>query len=361
MLSVFGHKIVAGLLAALLLYGAAPAIATDQLPAAPVPVALLLPLHSSTFGKFAEYVRQGVFAAAKADPRARLAITTYSMPDDPQSALAAYERALAQGSRLIIGPLTRDSVALIAQRAQSVVPVLALNALERNVPLPENLYAFSLQVEMEAQQIARMVFADGRRSALTVADGSLQSRRLQTAFGEEFARLGGRVAAQFAYSTSTADLLAMRESAGSGQADSVFLALDAPRARLVRPYVDAGAQIYATSQVLSGPVERLRDAELNGIRFVDMPWLLQPDHPAVMVYARQESPAPIASDLERLYAFGIDAYRIAADLMGDARIARETLDGVTGQISMTAGRYFVRELTPAQFADGRPVPVSVRH
>ena len=348
------------MLAALLLYGAAPAIATDRAAPSPIPVALLLPLQSPTFGRFADFVRQGVFAAAKSDPRAPLAITVYSTTDDPRSALAAYERALAQGSRLIIGPLTRDSVALIAQRVPAGVPVLALNGLEKSAPLPENLYAFSLQVEMEAQQIARMIFADGRRSALTVADGSLQSRRLQAAFGEEFGRLGGRIASQSSYSTSTADLLALRESANSGQADSVFLALDAVRARLVRPYVDAGAQIYATSQVFSGPVERLRDAELNGVRFVDMPWLLQPDHPAVMVYARHEGPAPVANDLERLYAFGIDAYRIAVDLMGDARIARESLDGVTGQISMTAGRYFVRELTPAQFADGRPAPVSVR-
>lgn len=360
MSSVFGHKVVAGVLAALLLYGAAPAIATDRLPPSSAPVALLLPLQSSAFARFADAVRQGVLAAAKADTRSPLAITVYSTADDPRSALAAYERALAQGSRLIIGPLRRDSVALIAQHIQPGVPVLALNGLEKNAPLPENVYAFSLQVEMEAQQIARMVFADGRRSALTLADGSLQSRRQQAAFAEEFARLGGAVAAQ-PFSSTTADLLALRESANSGQADAVFLALDATRARLVRPYVDGRVQIYATSQVFSGPVERLRDAELNGVRFVDMPWLLQPDHPAVMVYAREEKSAPVASDLERLYAFGIDAYRIAADLLGESRIGREALDGVTGEITVTSGRYFVRELTPAQFADGQPVPVTVRH
>ena len=349
------------MLAALLLYGAPPAIATERLPHSALPVALLLPLQSPTFGPFADFVRQGVLAAAKSDPRAQLAITIYSTADDPNSALAAYERALAQGSRLIIGPLTRDSVSLIARRVQPNVPVLALNGLEKNAPLPQSVYAFSLQVEMEAQQIARMIFADGRRSTLTVVDSSLQARRLLAAFGEEFTRLGGKLIAQFAYSTAAADLLALREAAAGGQIDSVFLALDAPRARLICPYVDGGAQIYATSQVFSGPVERFRDAELNGVRFADMPWLLQPDHPAVMVYAREEATAPIASDQERLYAFGIDAYRIAADLLGDARIARESLDGVTGRISMTPGRYFVRELTPAQFADGRPQPVTVRH
>ena len=359
MSSVFAHRFVAAMLAASLLYGPPHAIATEQTVHAGIPVALLLPLQSPTFGKFAEFVRQGVLAAARSDARANLAISVFSTTDDPNAALAAYERALAQGARLVIGPLTRDSVATIARRIQPGVPVLALNALEKNVPLPQSLYAFSLQVEMEAQQIARMVFADGRRNALTVADASMQARRIHTAFEEEFVRLGGRVAAQFAYSASTPDLAALREAAGSGQFDAVFLMLDAPRARLVRPYVDGPLQIYAISQVFDGPQERLRDAELNGVRFLDMPWLLQPDHPAVMVYQRPE--APTASDSERLYAFGIDAYRIAADLLGEGRIAREPLDGVTGLISMTRERYFMRELTPAQYADGRPVPIVVRH
>ena len=361
MLSVVGHQIVAAMLAALLLYGAMPAIATDSAPRAGVPVALLLPLQSGSLGKFADFVRQGVLAAAKSDARIQLAINVYATTDDPNSALAAYESALAQGNRLVIGPLTRDSVALLAQRMQPGVPVLALNALERNVALPESFYAFSLQVEMEAQQIARMMFADGRRSTLTVADGSSHARRVQTAFAEEFVLLGGRLTAQFAYSSSMPDLLALRESVASGHVDSILLVLDAPRARLVRPYVDGPVQIYATSQVFSGPGERLRDVELNGVRFVDMPWLLQPDHPAVMVYPRLETPAPIASDSERLFAFGIDAYRIAVDLLGESRIAREPLDGVTGHISMTRGRYFIRELMPAQFADGRPLPITVRH
>lgn len=349
------------MLAALVLYGAAPAIATEGAASSASPVALLLPLQSPTLGKFADFVRQGVLAAAKSDAHAPLTINVYATAGDPDSAIAAYDRALAQGNRLIIGPLTRDGVAGVIQRVQPGVPVLALNAPAREAVLPPNVYVFSLQVEAEARQIARMVFADGRRSALTVADGSLQAKRFQNAFVEELTRLGGHVVAQFAYSTAMADLAALRESANSGNTDAVLLVLDAPRARLVRPYVDGPAQVYATSQVLNGPVDQLRDVELNGVRILDMPWLLQPDHPAVMVYARADMASPVASDSERLYAFGVDAYRIAADLLRDSRIAREPLDGITGTISITPQRQFVRELTPAQFADGRPVPLAVRH
>src|SRR5262245_50968627 len=101
MLSVIGHGIVAGVLAALLLlYGPMPAVATEQPPRSGIPVALLLPLQSPAFGKLADFVRQGVIAAAKSDPRAQLAINVYATTDNPNATFAAYERALAEGNRL---------------------------------------------------------------------------------------------------------------------------------------------------------------------------------------------------------------------------------------------------------------------
>jgi len=346
---------------AALLYGAAPAIASDSATQTAVPVALLLPLESAAFGRLADSVRQGVLAAARVDPSAQLAITVYATEDDPDSVVAAYEQALAHGNRLVIGPLTRNGASRIAQNMQPGTPVLALNSPDTVAPMPENLYAFSLNVEVEGRQVARMAFANGYRSAVTVNDSAPLARRVQAAFADEFVRQGGRLIAQFAYSNAAADLLALRETATSGHADAIFLALDAAQARLIQPYVNGAAQVYAASQVFSGSVERLRDVDLNGVRFVDMPWLLQPDHPAVMVYARPGVPQPIAGDSERLYAFGIDAYRIAADLTHESRVSHEPLDGVTGRIVMTRDRHFVRELTPAQFADGRPLPMATRH
>jgi outer membrane PBP1 activator LpoA protein len=112
--------------------------------------------------------------------------------------------------------------------------------------------------------------------------------------------------------------------------------------------------------VLQGAPDPLRDAELNGVRFVAMPWLLQPDHPAVMVYAGVGSVSPAATDLERLYAFGIDAYRLAVAFVNGTDLAQEPLDGVTGRIWLGQDRHFVRELVPAQFVDGRAVPLATQ-
>jgi hypothetical protein len=61
-------------------------------------------------------------------------------------------------------------------------------------------------------------------------------------------------------------------------------------------------------------------------------------------------------DQERLYAFGIDAFRLAMHLLrGDAR--RTALDGVTGRITLEPGNAFERTLTPAEVDGGHVIPL----
>ena len=118
----------------------------------------------------------------------------------------------------------------------------------------------------------------------------------------------------------------------------------------MRPNLANTLTIYATSQVNAGQ-GALAARELNQVRFVDMPWLLLPDHPAVMVYPRPQFGGAI--DFDRLYALGIDAFRIGLELLQQNR--DPALDGVTGRIRLTRDQQFVRELIAAQYLDGRTV------
>lgn len=345
---------------ATLLYGV-PFGASSQAPAPERPrIALLLPLSSTAFGRAADSVRQGFLNAAQLDPAEKFDIAVYSTTDDPANIVAGYEQAIAESARLVVGPLTRNGISAVALRIRPGTPVLALNVPENDVALPEGVYAFSLQLEADARQVARMAYDEGRRSALVLSDTLPLARRIQKAFTEEFTRLGGRIAADFVFRSNTADLVALREATTSGQSDMAFLCVDHKRARIARAYIDNRVAIYGTSQLLEGSPDRMRDAELNGIRFVAMPWLLQADHPAVMTYTRTPNSLPAATDFERLYAFGIDAYRIAADLLRSGEIARTPLDGVTGRISLGAERLFARELTGAQYVDGQPAALMSR-
>jgi outer membrane PBP1 activator LpoA protein len=104
-------------------------------------------------------------------------------------------------------------------------------------------------------------------------------------------------------------------------------------------------------QHLGGAEAALLAPDLEGVRFVDMPWLLEPDHPAVAVFPRSEQ--PLTGELQRLYALGIDAYRLAVDWLQGRRAFE--LDGVTGQLRIDRARSARVERRPsfAVFRGGR--------
>ena len=300
-------------------------------------IALLLPVDSSTFRLHAEAVRDGFLAASKAT-RNPLLIRVYPVGDDPKLTAASYRQAAQTGARLVVGPLIRSGVTAIAQ-GDVTVPTLALNVPDGPVPNRPNLYVLSLQIEAEARQAARLAIRDGKRAAYIVAGDSPLLKRLQAAFIDEFTKLGGKPVAEFAYNASPAELTRLKQAVALRVADMAFLALDARQARTVRPYLDP-IRVYASSQINTGADGLAASIDLAGVTLLDMPWLLQRDHPAVMVYPRADFKGE--SDLERLYALGIDAWRIGQALL--ARQADLSLDGVTGKLTPGTDRHFTREL-----------------
>jgi outer membrane PBP1 activator LpoA protein len=350
------HRFSAVLLVSLLLYGPGCLLATRAASGAETAdraphVALLLPLDSASFARHADAVRQGFLAAAKIQGKTALPIRVYSVDDDPPHVIAAYQRAVESGAQLVVGPLTRDGVSALAASGLVSVPTLALNAPELRAERPRRLYDIGLAVEPEARQVARLARDEGRRAALVIVDDAPLSRRMQQAFRAEFEANGGSLVAEVAYQGGAPDSL--REWQEAAGADMVFLAVDAAKARMLRPYLAGTLALYATSQINAAPGDTLAAYDLNQVRFVDMPWFLEPDHPAVMIYPR---PAPgLAIDLERLYALGIDAFRVGFWLMAPA--PDPFIDGVTGRLHLGPGRQFVRELPEARFVDGKTAVV----
>jgi len=331
---------------------AAPA-PTPLPPHVPGPhLALILPLASKAFAQHALAVKDGFLAAARAQGGTALPVNIYAVGDDPQQSVETYIAALGAGARVVVGPLTRNGVTALAESATVMVPTLALNVPERSIPAVPEFYMLSLHAESEARQVAQLAWRDGRRTTLTVLGETQLLRRIHHAFVEEFTRLGGTVLAPLPFTTDPEGLVRIKKAADAAidteTADMVFMALDLSRARLVRPYLST-LPIYATSQVHPGSAGPLVAFDLADVRFLDMPWLLQPDHPLVMVYPRPGYDESI--ELSRFYALGIDAFRIAMVLLGGRPGA--AFDGVTGQLSLGQDAQFVRALTAAQFSDGR--------
>lgn len=144
----------------------------------------------------------------------------------------------------------------------------------------------------------------------------------------------------------------------------LFAALDAWQARQLRESVGRQVPLYGTSQL--NPIA-LQDQKienglegLDGVRLVDIPWQLQADHPAVMIYPRPDAQddARRSADLARLYALGIDAFRVAREIASRQMDFR--LDGVTGKLTVrmnAAESYFERVTQRAEYRDGTAMPL----
>jgi outer membrane PBP1 activator LpoA protein len=145
------------------------------------------------------------------------------------------------------------------------------------VPTNPKLFTLALNVEVEARQIARLMRDDGRTNPLIIADGEVLSSRLKQAFADEW-RSQGKDAPQLEDNGQSLSELAQAAS----KADAVFLAVEPAEAARLKPALPPDLPVYATSQIST----RSPDKQLAGVRFIDMPWFLMPQHPAVKRFAR---------------------------------------------------------------------------
>ena len=345
----------------LALYGNLPAMATDreehpQTEIVPEPaivshIALMLPLESPAFAEAANVVKEGFVTATQRGQALPLPVRIYATTGDPLDILIGYHHAVSAGAAFVVGPLTRDGISAIASSQSLAVPVLALNTVDNTQALPAKLYLFGLQTETEADQIAKLAqSSNDRNHAIIIGDDGSLSKRLQNAFMQQWQHQAGNTAELIRY-TDNPELLQHLRSLTEASNQLVFLALDAAKSRIVRAFLAPETPVYATSQIFTGSGNFLLNSDLNGIQFVDMPWLLQPDHPAVMAY-RHDGTARSA-DMERLYALGIDAFRLMANLLLPQPIDAISIDGVTGNIRFATPGLFVREPIAAQFEQGQ--------
>lgn len=350
-----------------------PSYELPPLPAArgSMRMALLLPLHSDALRETAEAVRAGFAAAQQADRDANVSVTLVQTGDNPNDILSAYSAALPN-HEIIVGPMTRSGVTAVANSGFVSKPTIALAQAEDRTMLPPMMLPMGMSLEEESRQIARWAAGDARASrAFVLATHVAWQRRAARAFMQEWHSLGGNAPlVELNMAGAYLDpnnLVKLRQRVKDEQPSVIFVALDAAQARQVREAIGTETPIYGTSQVNPLPYQQGEELEqvpfMDGIRLVDMPWQLQPDHAAVMVYPRV-APVPgqrRSANLERFYAIGIDAYRVAKEI-GRGNILFE-MDGVTGKLRVSFGGrspFLQRIATPAFYREGIVVPAAAR-
>ncbi len=315
-----------------------PASGNAATPATAPAIALLLPGQQGIFAAVAEAVRQGFFAAHRA-AGSSAAIQVIETDDDFEQLAAALAAARDRGVSVAVGPLRRDAVNAIVEGGRAVLPLVTLNFPERDAAAPPTMIAFGLSAEAEAERVVQLAlssFINMRPGASTgariivLAGTSPLDRRIAQAYVNAL-RSAGEV--PLTVDATPAALSRLTRQFETGTYDAIFLALGAREASLVRPRIPRGVALFGTSLLNVGdsagsPAASALAFDLEGVRFVDMPWLLQPDHPAVMVYPQPARPLTLEN--ARLYALGIDAYRVAHEwTKGELRFE---IDGVTGRL-----------------------------
>ena len=353
----------------------------------PAQIALLLPLN----GKLADAaaaIRDGVLAAYYDTPDTTLQprLQIIDSGDTADSALAAYQQAVLDGAQFVIGPLRKEAVQTLAIQPQLAVPVLALNQLEEQSLANPSLYQFGLAPEDEAREVARLAWREGYTRTIALLPESEWGERVYTAFAEEWRMLGGEILDARRYDNSKtdhgkiiSDSLHLDSSKARHQqltrqlgmtlefeprrredVDFFFLIASPNQARLIRPqlsfYRATSIPVYATSRVYSGQPNAAQDTDMNGIVFCDMPWMLVKDSNWQHLQQTINDFWPMTADrYARLYALGIDAYRLVpylghanAGLFGAYR-------GVTGNLTLASQGLVSRTLRCAEFVRGVPV------
>jgi len=369
----------------------------------PEQIALLLPLSGPQQTSGAA-VRDGFLAAALQHQDGRR--PTIRIYDTVNGAAAAHRQALADGARFVVGPLIKEDIAQVLTATTSEAappigapsaPMLALNSALEYAPnsaangatAASAIYQFALDPTDEAEQAAERAIADGKRHAAILSPNNEWGQRVSAAFSKRFTDLGGAVAASQGYDPASKDYsdpvktaLLINESLARAaklsallgikieteprvraDIDVIFLASEPAPGRLIIPTLRfnlvSSLPIYAISNIFDP--DSTANAELNGVMFTDIPWIIAPDDAAAQMRQTlaQYWPARMRGARSRLFAFGFDAYRLIPALQAHtAQLAASALPGMTGMLSIDSTGRVHRQLEWARILDGRALPIA---
>ncbi len=351
----------------------------------PAKIALMLPL-SGKLKAVSEAIQNGFLYAYYQNNEDAIALEIINASDDPAEFNLQYQQAIQSGAEFVVGPFSKVIINQLLQQDQLEVPTLTLNYGDEAEQPTLNLYQFGLRPEDEAEQIADYALAEDKHHAVTLVPDTEWGRRLQSAFTTRFESLGGQVVGAEVYPSKKNDysnaIKSLLNLTSSNQRhkiiqqvlgeqlkfdsrrrqdiDMIFIAANTRQARLIKPQLKfhhaQDVPVYATSHIASSNRNADDDRDLDEIQFVDIPWMLnrQENHE----YARIRKLWPASGTrFSRLYALGIDAYRLIPSLRRLMIHPEEIAKHYTGLLSVDKNGRVHRRLLMATYEKGLARPL----
>lgn len=344
-------------------------------------VALLLPLNGSS-RIFGETIRQGYWDAIKYyphEPQQNVVVLDTSTA----SMDSLIQQAQEQNVELIVGPLLKDEVNKIKQIAPSI-PVLALNKVDNSPTSAKKMCYFALSPEDEAKDAAEHIYAQNKYRPLLLVPQNDLGQRVAQSFAKQWLQLSGNSSQAYVQYFGNAKSLSanMNHNSGirltgdpilingmssdstlpTGEAegfDSVYIYASYDELTLIKPMLDMGASkslgntpssitLYSSSK--SHIVNASKDFyyDMNQTQYADIPMIVNEPNSSITI------PSNIQKDysLTRLYAMGIDAWRLANRYNQLDSHQTNFLDGMTGKLSTTDQCEITRSLSWQQYTYG---------
>jgi outer membrane PBP1 activator LpoA protein len=312
--------------------------------------------RSGRFAGAAQSVQEGIEAASRADSSGQRPRLERIDSTNSQRARALHTAAVNNGADYVLGPLQKASVEDLASGPGLAVPTLALNHTERERQTTSNLFQFALSPENEATEVANKAAAMGlNRAALLYPEGPW-GERLAGAFRTQWRKVGGTLVGESVYNPTARSLDKTVDTLLEGaNAQILFLVATHELALRIYPRVrlaSATLTVMSTSHVYSGVFLPEQDRVLAGLYFVDIPWMLDSSGDGPLSRRRLSSASfSVPNPLARLYAMGIDAYRLAPRLPDLAKSPGAFYPGQTGGLSIDALGRIQRQLALGRFSE----------
>lgn len=343
----------------------------EKLVSTPGQIALILPLSGPLSGP-GQAIKEGFMAAHKANQGdEQIQIKLYDSNQVDVETL--YQKAITEGAEYVVGPLTKDQVTKVAT-LNHPVPTLLLNDVDTRSN--NNSYSLSLSPIDEATQVAIKAREKGLKRALIIAPANAWGDEITSAFSNKWKEQGGLIMDSYRYAAkddlnkgmrlllqitdSERRVAKIKQLLGYDiqtnysrrqDVDMIFLLAYPSTARQIMPllkyYFAGDIPVYATSSVYSGQANALKDKDLDGLIFCDIPWVFSHQMGA------KNWPEQFNS-YNRLYALGMDSYTLATQMNQLLLFPADGTANTSGILFLKPTQRVARILEWGQFKQGMP-------
>jgi outer membrane PBP1 activator LpoA protein len=352
-------------------------------------VAVLLPL-TGRYSAAGTAIREGLLAAYyEAKSSGQASRLKFYDTAQTQNITKLYDQAVDDGSSVVIGPLQKNEVNQLLDRGSFPVPTIALNYADKD-ERETNFFQFSLLPEDEVAQVAERIWQDGYNSVAVISPQGGWGDRLLKAFQQQWhdysnvdsdiyrydaekEGVADSIQKVLSIDTSKHRLISLRRILGRGikyserrrkDIDVIFVVgvsdKDAAQIRPQLKYFGADdIPVYSTSHIYTLSMNQRMARDMDGILFCDMPWMLGTTTDSQAIRDKLENNFSIESSPNiRLYAFGVDAYKVLPVLRSLQASPYERFEGATGYLHVDKQRHILRKLEWAYFERGKVRPIN---